>query len=203
MKTGLYFGSFNPPTIAHMIVAIAAKEQFKLDEVEFVISPQNPFKKNKDLCSFEHRYKMMDKCSSWDMEWDIDGVFATYIANDVENTLPKPSYTADTLRFLKDKSTDYYRKTNYYLIVGQDCFVEMRKWKDYKYILENFPIIVYPRDSKIKFRFDKKYKIHYLDAHRIDISSTMIRERIKKGKSIKFMVPDSVVEYIKKHKLYK
>ncbi len=204
MKIGLFFGSFNPIHIGHAMIARFCLEQERLNEIWFIVSPHNPFKtpeedkKNPNgLSILSHRFQMVKKICKQDLGLQ-------YKAIDVEYSLPKPSYTADTLKHLesiKENSED-----TYVLIMGSDSLHQLEKWKDYKYILENYPILVYPRPGTVfspEFIDVGIYNIKGLDnLPLIEMSSTLIRERVKKGLSIQYMVPEVIRHYIERNKLY-
>jgi len=197
-KVGLYFGSFNPIHIGHLIVAKAALEHTDLDELWFVVSPQNPAKvKSGELEDANHRLEMVMRSISDESKFE---------ACDVEFDMSRPSYTADTLRVIREKNPE----THFTIVVGTDTQRKMvNYWRNREEILDMHDMIVYPRemsekDSKWKLT-DKAYSVStYLeDVPQIDISATLIRKNIHSNISNRYLVPDVVIEYIKEHKLFK
>ncbi len=205
MKIGLFFGSFNPIHIGHALIARFCLEQERLDEVWFIVSPHNPFKtpeedkKNPNGESMlSHRFHMVKTVCKQDLGLQ-------YKAIDVEYTLPKPSYTADTLKYLE--SIKENPEDRYVLIMGSDSLHQLEKWKDYEYILENYPILVYPRPGTgflPEFIYNNSYNVMILldNLPLIEMSSTNIRDRVQKGLSIQYMVPEVIRYYIERNKLY-
>ena len=194
-KIGLYFGSFNPIHKGHMMVAEHCLKKLKFKEVWFIISPHNPLKDSRILIDEQHRLRMVTLATYKDM-----GLYT----NDVEFNMPRPSYTIDTLRELKEEPLN--KDADFQLILGQDNIESIEKWKDYQEILDNYQIWVYPRtpdEHKLSNGLILKENVHFLDAERSDMSSTEIRDRIKQGKSVSEYLPHAFVEkYIKENKLY-
>lgn len=188
MKIGLYFGSFNPVHIGHLIIAGFVATNSELDKVWFVISPQNPLKPNNLLNKFHRKY-LID-CA-------IDGEKKLQTST-IEFSLPIPSYTIDTLTYLGEKHPD----DQFSVIMGSDSLQNITKWKNYEQLIKNYPLIVYERPG-FKAENVTGNSITILKAPLLDISSTRIREMIKKGKSIKFLVPDVVKEEIERNHYYK
>lgn len=187
MKIGLYFGSFNPIHIGHLIIADTLQDQTDLDQVWFVVSPQNPLKKRQSLIHEFDRLKMV--------ELAIHDNFH-FRASDVEFAMPKPSYTIDTLAYL----TDQYPQHQFCLFLGSDNLSQLKRWKNYQTILDNYEIFVYPRPGE-STTFEHP-NIKLIDAPLLDISATFIRKSILAGKSVKYLLPESVVDYIRDKKLY-
>ncbi len=182
MKIGLYFGSFNPVHIGHLIIANHAVNVTDLNQVWFVVSPQNPFKQSATLLNEYHRLHLIKAA--------IDGENGLR-ASSVEFALPKPSYTVDTLAYLKEKHPEH----DYSILMGSDGFQNINKWKNYEVIVKNHLIYIYKRPGfEITDQFGAT--IQLLDAPLLEISSTHIRELIKARKSIRFLVPDVVKEEI-------
>lgn len=197
-KIGLYFGSFNPIHVGHLILAEYILQNSDLNKICFVVSPQNPLKDKAILLDNSVRYELLQLAVKDNPD---------FVVSDVEFNLPVPSYTVNTLRFLQDKYND--GKKEFALIMGEDNLAVFDKWKDYSEILQNFDIYVYPRRQEGNFDkcksefFLKTYaSIHLIDAPMIDISSSYIRNCIKNGKSIKYLVTESVREEIERQHLY-
>ena len=189
MKIGLYFGSFNPVHIGHLIIATHAARETDLHQVWFVVSPQNPFKKAATLLNEYQRLHLIRSA--------IDGE-NNLRASSVEFNLPKPSYTVDTLAYLKEQSSEH----EFSILMGSDGFQNLNKWKNYRVITENHQIYIYKRPG---FEIEETHgaKIQVLDAPLLEISSTRIRELVKAKKSIRFLVPDILKEEIELAGYYK
>ncbi len=190
MKIGLFFGSFNPIHIGHLVIANVMADQTDLDQVWFVVSPQNPFKRSKSLLHEFDRLKMVELAIADNFKFK---------ASDVEFNMPKPSYTSDTLAYLSDKHSEHEFK----LIIGEDNLVHFHKWKNYEAVLENFGLYVYPRPQvdKKKIRVEHE-NISYIDSPMLDISATFIRNSIQNDHSVQYLLPAPVVEYIRFKKFY-
>lgn len=182
-KTGLYFGSFNPIHNGHLILANYMAEFTDLDEVWFVISPQNPFKDKSALLAEHHRLALVRIAVE-----DQQNLGVT----DIEFKMPKPSYTIDTLTWLSDK----YENRDFVLISGTDIFSSFHKWKNYREILEFYSIYVYPRPGSGLGEFAGHPKIKLFKAPAMEISSSFIREGIKQRKNMRYWMPDTVYNYI-------
>lgn len=189
-KTGLYFGSFNPIHVGHLIIAEYFIENSDLDEIWFVVSPQNPLKKKKTLLDDRQRLHLVNLA----IEDDI-----RFKACDVEFSLPKPSYTSYTLQVLREK----YPNREFCLILGEDNLQTFDKWFNYEYILENYHLYVYPRPGYSSQKFSEHDNVKLINAPQIEISSTFIRDSIKNKKSVKYMMPEKVFNYIDKEGFYK
>jgi nicotinate-nucleotide adenylyltransferase len=192
-KVGLYFGTFNPIHIGHLVIANHMVEFSDLDEVWFVVTPQSPFKTKKTLLDNHHRYQMVFEATK-----DYDKLKPSKIEFD----LPQPNYTINTLVHLKEKYTSEY---NFSLIMGEDNLKGFHKWKNYDVILEDYELFVYPRvsDGKVEQKFLKHAKIHRVDAPIMEISSTFIRTQHKKGKNIKPLLPQEVWKYMDEMNFYR
>lgn len=188
MNIGLYFGSFNPIHTGHLIIASHVVNSTNLDEVWFVVSPQNPFKKSQGLLNEHHRLHLINTA--------IEGEHKLK-ASSVEFKLPKPSYTIDTLTYLSEK----YPKHQFTIIMGSDGFRNIDKWKNAETLLKNYKILIYKRPG-FEVNNSAAADIKILDAPLLEISSTHIRELIKKGKSIRYLVTDAVKEEIEKNNYY-
>lgn len=192
MNIGLYFGSFNPIHIGHLVIANHIAEYSNLDEVWFVVTPHNPFKKKNSLLDNFQRLEMVYRATK---------DYTKLKPCDIEFNLPQPSYTINTLIYLQEKYPNYA----FSLIMGEDNLKSFHKWKNYEVILENHDIYVYPRVSKDKAetQFDGHKKIHHIDAPIMELSSTFIRNAIKSGKNVKPMLPEHVWEYLDEMNFYK
>jgi nicotinate-nucleotide adenylyltransferase len=188
--TGLYFGSFNPVHIGHLIIAQYMLDETDCSEVWFVVSPQNPFKHEVNMQP-QQRLKMVQMAVSGNKKMK---------ACDAEFHLPTPSYTIHTLRYLQKK----YPKKDFALIMGADNFSSLKKWKEGNQILKEFPILVYRRPGvRIKFQPEKNGRIRILPSVLLNISSTLVRERIAEKKSVQYLLPEKVWYYIQHKKLYR
>lgn len=188
--TGLFFGSFNPIHIGHLVIANYILEYTEINELWFVVSPQNPFKTQNSLAPEYHRLEMVRLAV---------GEHFKMKAIDIEFKMPKPSYTIDTLTYLKDK----FPKRDFALIMGADNLKSFEKWKNYKQILEYYKIFVYPRIGFDDINNKIVGDITITKAPIIEISSTFIREGIKNGKDLRFYLNEKVSEYIVECGLYK
>lgn len=189
MKIGLFFGSFNPIHMGHLIIANLAYESTEIDEVWFVVSPQNPFKKNNNLLHEFDRIDMVQAAIEDDYH---------FRACDVEFAMPKPSYTIDTLTLLAQKHPNH----EFHLIIGSDNLTLFPKWKNHEKILEYHKLIVYPRHGGGTSELASHPHVTMIDAPQMDISATLIRQLIKDGKSIRYLVPDGVISRIEAKKLF-
>ena len=191
MKIGLFFGSFNPIHTGHLIVANVILTESDLEQVWFVVSRQNPFKTEEELLPEQIRLQLVQSA--------IDGN-EKLVASDVEFELPKPSYTIDTLRTLQSK----YPADEFSLILGADNLISFDKWKEYQSIMEGHRILVYPRKDAGNEPDDVGFPgVELIEAPLITMSSTYIRDLVAQGKSIKYLVPDSVEEVIEEKGYYK
>ena len=191
-KIGLYFGTFNPIHIGHIIIANFMVEFSDLDEIWLVVTPHNPFKKKSTLLENHHRLEMVFKaCEGYNK----------LKPSDVEFKLTQPNYTATTLAKLEEDYQDY----KFCPIVGEDNLKTFHKWKNYEVILERHEIYVYPRISpgRVKNELKNHPKIHRVEAPIIEISSTFVRQAVKEGKNISPMLPGKVWEYIDLMNFYK
>jgi len=181
MKIGLYFGSFNPIHLGHLIVANGVLNLTDLQRIWFIVSPQNPLKNSKTLLNEYHRLHLVR------LAIEDNNKFK---ASDVEFKLPRPSYTIDTLTYFKEK----YKEHEFNIVMGSDSFQNISRWKNYSQVLAH-PIIIYTRpgfESKVN---SSNHKI-LSEIQLLDISSTSIRKLISEGKSVKYLVPDKVLEEI-------
>jgi nicotinate-nucleotide adenylyltransferase len=189
-KIGLFFGSFNPVHVGHMIIANHVVQNTGLDEVWMVVSPHNPLKQKESLAKDYDRLHMIELAI---------GDESCLRSSNVEFALPKPSYTIDTLIFLTEK----YPDKEFFLLMGADNLLSFDKWKNYEKILELTHIIVYERPGYDNGPFANHPQVSFVPAPKLDISSSFIRNEIKKGKSVKYLVPDAVYEFLQSSMLYK
>jgi nicotinate-nucleotide adenylyltransferase len=182
MKIGLYFGSFNPIHVGHLILINHILNESNLEKIWFMVSPLNPFKNPNNLINEYDRLHLVRKAVEDD---------ARLKASDIEFLLPKPSYTIHTLAYLEEKYPDH----SFSIIMGSDSFQNLDKWKNAEIIVKNYSIIIYKRPG---FEVNNKLNanIQVMDAPLLDISSTHIRELVRVGKSIKYLVPSSIEEEI-------
>ncbi len=188
MNIGLYFGSFNPIHTGHLIIASHILNEQKLAEIWFVISPQNPLKKPGSLLNEHDRLNLVLKATEGEMRLK---------ASSVEFKLPKPSYTIDTLAYLEEK----YPHHSFEVIMGSDSFENLTKWKNYELLLKKYKILIYERPGHA-FKNEHDAGIELVKAPLLEISSTHVRELIRQGKSIRYLVPDAVKEEIEINNYY-
>jgi nicotinate-nucleotide adenylyltransferase len=195
LKIGLYFGSFNPVHIGHMAIAGYMTEFAGLDQVWFVVSPHNPLKKKETLLADHHRLYMAQLAI---------GDYDRLKASDIEFKLPIPSYTIDTLAYLKER----YSKNEFSLVMGEDNLYTLHKWKNASELISRYPVYVYPRpysekpSSLILDQILKTADVHKVNAPLIEISGTFIRNGLKNGKDMSYFVPTAVWKYIKEMHFY-
>lgn len=190
MNIGLYFGSFNPVHTGHLIIASYIVQYSNLDQVWFVISPQNPLKKSSTLLNEYHRLYLVQVCIE-----DEQNLKAT----DIEFRLPRPSYTIDTLTYLSEK----FPAHRFSVIMGSDSYQNLPSWKNYQQILQHYPIVVYERPGFPPAQMFEDANISFLQAPMLEISSTGIRKMIREGKSIRYLVPDKARVEIEQNGYYK
>lgn len=189
MEIGLFFGSFNPIHVGHLIIANHILNETALEKIWFVVSPQNPFKTSATLLNEYDRLHLVRTAVEEDPR---------IRASDIEFTLPKPSYTVNTLAFLSEK----YPEHTFSIIMGSDSFQNLHKWKNYEVIIKRCPVYVYLRPGfEVVNTINSKLTI--VDAPMLQISATQIRELIKNGKSVRYMIPQPVIEEIEKGGYYR
>ena len=190
MKIGLLFGSFNPVHIGHLIIANYMANHTDLDKVWLVVSPQNPLKKYGDLINTYDRLEMARLAT--DNSDNIE-------VSDVELKLPQPSYTIDTLTHLKEK----YPQHEFAIIMGSDNLVTLHKWKNYKLILRDYQIYVYPRPVYENTDLATHPSVHITMTPLMELSATFIRKSIAEKKNVQYFVPDPVLKFIESKGLYR
>ena len=188
MKIGLYFGSFNPIHTGHLIIANHVLNETDLSKIWFVVSPQNPFKQNGLLNEYD-RLHLVRVATGDDPRIKV---------SDIEFGLPRPSYTVDTLAYLHEKYPTY----EFSIVMGSDSFLNLHKWKNFEVIVKRYPLYIYRREG---FEINNAIgaKVHIVNAPLLQISATQVRKLIKEGKSIRYLVPDKVMEEIEGGGYYK
>ena len=182
-KVGLFFGSFNPIHNGHLMLANYLAEYGGLDEIWFVVSPQNPFKDKKSLLADRHRLYMVEMAINGDERFQVC---------DIEFYMPQPSYTIDTLTRLQER----HPNTDFYLICGMDNIESFKKWKNYEAILQYHHLMVYPRKGYSSNELVEHPSVTVVEAPEIEVSSTFIRNAIGEGKDVRYFVPKEVYKYI-------
>ncbi len=192
-KVGLFFGTFNPIHIGHLVIANHLVEFSDLDEVWFVITPQSPFKTKQSLLDDHHRYQMV---------YEAVQEYPKLKPSKIEFDLPQPNYTINTLVHLDE---NYGKDHQFSLIMGEDNLKSFHKWKNYETILEHYSIYVYPRisEGKIEHQFEDHPKITKVNAPIMEISSTFIRREHKKGKIVRPLLPYTVWKYMDEMNFYR
>jgi nicotinate-nucleotide adenylyltransferase len=188
MKVGLYFGSFNPIHLGHLIIGSFVANNTEVDQVWFVVSPQNPLKNSSTLLNEYHRLQLVQLALADDEQLK---------SSDIEFKLPRPSYTIDTLIYLQEK----YPKHTFCVVMGSDSMQNIHRWKNSQTLLKQYSFYIYQRPGFIVK--ENSSNIVTLDAPLLEISSTKIRELIKKGKAIKYLVPEKVRQEIERSNYYK
>lgn len=188
-RVGLFFGSFNPVHIGHLVIANYMANFTELEEVWFVVSPQNPFKEKKSLGNMYDRLEMVNLAIE-----NSDKLRAS----DIEFHLPQPSYTIDTLTHLSER----YPNHEFVLIMGEDNLAGLHKWKNADILLRDYKIAVYPRPGYDGGKLKKHPSVTVTDTPLMELSSTFIRKAIKERKNIQFFTPEKVLDFIDKKGLY-
>jgi nicotinate-nucleotide adenylyltransferase len=189
MNIGLYFGSFNPVHSGHLIIANHLLNETSIDKIWFVVSPQNPFKETDQLLNEYHRLHLVRLATEDDTRVK---------ASDIEFNLPRPSYTVNTLAYLAEK----YPQHSFSIVMGSDSFQNLKNWKNAEVIIKNYPIYIYMRPG-FEVTNELNANIQVVDAPLLQISATHIRKLVREGKSIRYMVPDKVLDEIEKGRYYK
>lgn len=189
-KIGLFFGSFNPIHVGHMIIANVMAENTDLNKVWFVVSPQNPFKPSKGLLHEFDRYDMIKAAIADNYKLEV---------SDIEFNLPKPSYTIDTLAVLTEK----HPTKNFKLIIGEDNLTNFGKWKNHDQILDNYGLYVYPRPNVTNSDLKRHANVKMVEAPLLDISATYIRQCLKDNKSVRYLVPEAVEQMLRLRNFYR
>ncbi|WP_443944877.1 nicotinate (nicotinamide) nucleotide adenylyltransferase [Pedobacter sp. AW1-32] len=190
MKTGLFFGSYNPIHTGHLIIANYLANHTDLTEVWLVVSPQNPLKERKGLGNMYDRLEMARLATEHTENIEV---------SDIEFKLPQPSYTVDTLAYLKEK----YPSKTFALIMGADNLVSLRKWKNYEILLRDYTIYVYPRPGSDVAEWENHPSIVITETPLMEISSTFIRKSIQEKKNVQFFLPEKVIDFIDGKGMYR
>jgi len=183
IKTGLFFGSFNPVHNGHLMIAGYMAGYTGLDQVWFVVSPQNPLKEKSGMLAGHHRLAMVDLAIEEDER---------FRSSNIEFKMPRPSYTIDTLTWLGEK----YPDRAFAVIAGSDILTNFHKWKNPEAILGQYSMYIYPRPGALPGRFDGHPSIVRTEAPLITISSSFIRQGIREGKNMRYFLPEKVWKYV-------
>lgn len=189
-EIGLFFGSFNPIHIGHLMLANYMVEYTTMNELWFVVSPQNPFKESSSLLPEIHRYALVERAIEDDRRFKV---------SNIEFSLPKPSYTADTLAYLQERYPNY----DFSLIMGGDNLSHLHKWKNAAHLVDNHKIYVYPRLHTKSGAFDNHANVHKVDAPMVEISASFIRKAIKSKKDIYWYLPQKAWQYLDEMGFYR
>ena len=189
IKTGLFFGTFNPVHIGHMSIANYMLEFSEIDQLWFVVSPQNPLKEKKTLLADYHRLELTKLAVGDDDNYNV---------SDIEFSMPKPSYTIDTLTYLSEK----YPNREFYMIMGADGLNNFHRWKNAVLLEKNYHRLVYPRPGISTDEIHKHTNITLMEAPQMEISSSFIRNAIRDGKDMKYFLPLNTYKYIKEMHFY-
>ena len=190
MKIGLYFGSFNPIHTGHCIIANFIIEETRLEQVWFIVSPQNPLKNSGGLLNEYHRLHLVQLAIEGERNLKV---------SDIEFRLPRPSYTIDTLTYLKEKHPQH----SFSVIMRSDSYKNLPKWKNFEFILEHYPIYVYLRPGHQEVFPHQDADVTFLQAPLLEISATHIRNNVREGRSIRYLVPDKVMDEILRNGYYR
>jgi nicotinate-nucleotide adenylyltransferase len=190
MKTGLFFGSFNPVHNGHMVIAGFMAEFTDLEQVWMVVSPHNPLKPAGSLLQDYHRYTLVELAIGFNRKIK---------ASKIEFELPKPSYTIHTLAYLTEKFPQHELS----LIMGSDNLETIHKWKNFEVLLENYDIYIYTRPGFDGGKWKDNKRVKFTEAPLMELSSSFIRESIRNKKDVRYMLPEKVYEYIDEMNFYK
>jgi len=188
MHIGLYFGSFNPIHIGHLIIANHVLQHSTVDKIWFVVSPHNPLKESSTLLNEYHRLHLVEIAIANNPK---------FRASSVEFSLPKPSYTIDTLCYLKEK----FPFEQFSIIMGGDSFQNIHRWKNQETLLKNYELIVYRRPG-FEINIPEGSRVNVMDAPLLEISASFIRQQLRDKKSVQYLLPDAVWEYVTANRYY-
>ena len=189
MKIGLFFGSFNPVHVGHLIIANFMATQTDLEKVWLVVSPQNPLKLKSTLAKDRDRLNMVQAAVEDNPNLKV---------SDIEFKLPKPSFTVETLAYLAEK----YPQHEFSLIMGGDNLATLHKWKNYETILRGYDLYIYKRPNYDLGNLATHPRVRLFDAPLMEISATYIRKCLSEGKSVQYLVPEAVEKYLVESKVY-
>jgi nicotinate-nucleotide adenylyltransferase len=189
MHIGLYFGSFNPIHIGHLIIANHIVQHAQVDKIWFVLSPHNPLKESHSLLNEYDRLHLVELAIQDNPK---------FRASSVEFRLPKPSYTIDTLTYLQEK----FPLEKFHVVMGSDSLQNISRWKNHEQLLAQYPIVVYRRPG-FEAVPPAAAELKVLDAPLLDISASFIRNEIKAGRSVRYLLPDSVWQYVEENRYYR
>lgn len=191
MKIGLFFGTYNPVHVGHMVIANYMVEFTDLDQIWLVVTPQNPFKQKESMLKDYDRLHLMHLAIGDDSRLK---------ASDIEFSLPQPNYTVTTLAYIKEKFPEH----QFALIMGADNLNNFHKWKNHEVILKDHELYVYPRlESNEGGQLRQHYKVNYVEAPVMKISSSFIRRAIGEGKNVNHYMPSATAKYIDEMNFYK
>jgi len=188
-RTALFFGSFNPIHVGHLVIANTMVQQEGVDELWFVVSPQNPLKERATLLADHHRLEMVRRA--------VDDNYRLKVC-DIEMHLPIPSYTVVTLAALREK----YAEREFSLIMGSDNLQTFERWRNYEYILENYKIYVYPRPGSERCALRSHPNVTMAEVPMMDISSSYIRRQIAARRDVRYLLTEPVYEYLTEMHFY-
>ena len=189
MKIGLYFGSFNPIHNGHLMIASYFAEYSDLNEIWFVVSPQNPLKEKSSLLTDYHRLALVNEAIENDVRFK---------SCDIEFKLSQPSFTINTLTYIQEK----YPQKEFSLIMGADNLENIHKWKNFEQIIKNYSIYVYPRPGYDGGKFKELNSVNWINAPLLEISSSFIRGAISEKKDMSYFLPEKVYKYIQEMHFY-
>ncbi len=188
-RTALFFGSFNPIHVGHLIIANTMLQQEGVDELWFVVSPQNPLKERATLLADHHRMQMVRRAIEDNYKMQ---------ACDIEMHLPLPSYTAVTLAALGEK----YPEREFCLVMGSDNLATFERWRNYEYILDHYRLLVYPRPGTQRCKLATHPHVTMVDVPMMDISSSYIRQQIAARKDVRYLLTEPVHKYLTEMHFY-
>ncbi|MBL7138135.1 MAG: nicotinate-nucleotide adenylyltransferase [Bacteroidales bacterium] len=189
-KTGLFFGSFNPIHLGHLMIASYMIEFTDIHDVWFVISPHNPLKDKSTLLPDVNRLYMVNVALEDEPRFK---------ASNIEFHLPQPSYTIDTLTYLQEKHPSH----EFILLAGSDILPTLHKWKNHKQLLNQYKFYIYPRPSSSSSPFENHPSISFVNAPMIEISASFIRKAILAGKDMQYFLPAKVWKYVEEMGFYR